>query len=300
MMHWLSDQMVPYYLTLEQFGLTETPVQIIALDEGAYHLQTPENLASRDAVWRELSGSDVTDFADHVDHSFCARTAVVGNAGHITRDYNVELPLPALLRERVHVKKLGSCMLSKYNLSHAPEMQDAANPIVCIIDRSGEKYRRILNQHDVIRLAQKLTQNAHMVKLERIGFREQLELLARTDILIGVHGAGLGMAAFLPPWGVLVELKPYAYGTINRDFYVGFCNWARLLGIQYLGWHNRDRSRTRQAGSDPLYFKNFHTRMSEQNITWILESAANMASLQPAQRNIDVCTQLNEPATPEF
>ena len=58
-----------------------------------------------------------------------------------------------------------------------------------------------------------------------LSFREQLLLVRRTDLLVGVHGAGLTHALFLPPGAHLIE---FATGGGNH-----FSNLARYGGVRY-------------------------------------------------------------------
>jgi hypothetical protein len=40
-------------------------------------------------------------------------------------------------------------------------------------------------------------------------FECQVKVFARTDVLIGIHGAGLGMSLYMPPNSAVVEIAPY-------------------------------------------------------------------------------------------
>ncbi|KAH6711267.1 hypothetical protein BKA61DRAFT_613384 [Leptodontidium sp. MPI-SDFR-AT-0119] len=62
-------------------------------------------------------------------------------------------------------------------------------------------------------------------------FGEQLKIVRDTDILVGVHGAGLTHGMFLREGSVMVELLP---DTLN---YKGFRNLAGLVGDTYLSAH---------------------------------------------------------------
>ena len=297
-MHWLSDQVVPFFFAIDEFGLSNTTVQIVALDEVGYH-RSPKKVAFLDTVWQALSGASVVRMADHVKHSFCTRTAILGSPAHPLISYNVDLSTKAVIKDRPRHQKFAKWFLSKYNVSHpAAEARDPSQPVITLIDRTAERFRTIMNQDEVMSIARSFSMNARAVKLEAMSIDEQLRTAAQTDVLIGVHGAGMAMAAFLPPWGVVVELKPFGFGTGIRDFYPGFCSWARLHGIQYMGWHNRDRARSKQAGTDPLYFKNFHTSIDPENITFIIQSAINLTLVAPKHRRVNECTQLNAPILP--
>ena len=66
--------------------------------------------------------------------------------------------------------------------------------------------------------------------------RDQLRIVARTDILVGMHGAGLSHALFLPSHGGLIEFYPTYYTSDNVHF-KQFSQWRRL---HYVRWVNTD------------------------------------------------------------
>jgi hypothetical protein len=65
----------------------------------------------------------------------------------------------------------------------------------------------------------------------------QIRFFAETDILIGVHGAGLGMALYMPPNSAVVEFAPY--GNDGRCLLGGgpFSRLAAVLGHNYMIHH---------------------------------------------------------------
>lgn len=70
------------------------------------------------------------------------------------------------------------------------------------------KYRKILNEDELLN---ELTKNEEyevqkVVYNRDIPFRKQLELTRNTDVLIGIHGAGLTHLMFLPNWAAVFEL----------------------------------------------------------------------------------------------
>ncbi|KAL4811605.1 hypothetical protein BDW67DRAFT_171593 [Aspergillus spinulosporus] len=64
-----------------------------------------------------------------------------------------------------------------------------------------------------------------------ISFAEQLAIAQQTDVLVGVHGAGLTHGIFLPPRSAIVEILPPG---LNHK---GFRNVAGLLDHSYFSVH---------------------------------------------------------------
>jgi len=66
-----------------------------------------------------------------------------------------------------------------------------------------------------------------------VPFREQLETIRNTDILVGIHGAGLTHLLFLPDWAHVIELY-------NCDDPGCYKDLARLRGFGYSTWTSED------------------------------------------------------------
>lgn len=81
------------------------------------------------------------------------------------------------------------------------------------------------------------------VALELESVREQLRIVAETDLLVGMHGAGLTHALFLPDHAGLVELYPAYYSPATRYFR----RIAEWRGLHYQGWQNTDPRRERRG-----------------------------------------------------
>lgn len=70
-----------------------------------------------------------------------------------------------------------------------------------------------------------------VVDFDGMPFKEQLSIARQTDVLVGVHGAGLTHALFQQQGSVVVEIQPEGFN------HQGFRNLAQMLGHAYLRTH---------------------------------------------------------------
>lgn len=83
-----------------------------------------------------------------------------------------------------------------------------------------------------------------VVFFEDMPFASQLQLMAVTDILIGVDGTGLFNANFMSEGSVVVRIKPYMLDTLVPNKSNNFKVIWRALGIQQLEWSSNRTSTT--------------------------------------------------------
>ena len=84
------------------------------------------------------------------------------------------------------------------------------------------------------------------LQLDTYSMREQLEFVTDTDIMIGMHGAGLVHSLFLPPHGALVELFPDRKKRVTH-----FRSIALWHGLKYKSWLNNASSAAEFTYVDP-------------------------------------------------
>jgi capsular polysaccharide biosynthesis protein len=105
---------------------------------------------------------------------------------------------------------------------------------------SGYTARRIANEEEVWRSVKEADTDAVVngVQLDRLSMIEQLELVSDTDILIGMHGAGLSHIIYLPQTSGVIELYPN-YMSVSNAHFRAMSKWRRL---RHMVWSNQDKS----------------------------------------------------------
>ncbi|KJK74011.1 hypothetical protein H634G_10742 [Metarhizium anisopliae BRIP 53293] len=132
-------------------------------------------------------------------------------------------------RESALVKAFISRVLHLYDVPTPPRSKTEV--VAKFIRRTNT--RKLINETELIASAKRAVPhlNIEIVDFGEFSFAEQLKIVRETDLLIGVHGAGLTHTMFLPPGSAVVEILP-------GDFaHMGFRNLAQLLGHQYHRTH---------------------------------------------------------------
>lgn len=123
-----------------------------------------------------------------------------------------------------------SRVMGRYNVTHTRD--PSAQVVLTFVDRRHG--RRKL--HDREAYLQKVQEKFPHVKVQSIDFgeytyAEQIRIASETDVLVGVHGAGLTLQMYMPPGSSVVEVLPFNF--IHR----GFRNEAKLRGHRYFNTH---------------------------------------------------------------
>lgn len=106
---------------------------------------------------------------------------------------------------------------------------------------SGVVSRKIKNENELLTKVKELLpgHNVYGVQIDKYSMRKQLLIISKTDILIGMHGAGLSHTLFLPKHAGLIEFYPVYWSTSNQHF-KAMAKWRHL---HYLTWNNVDSKR---------------------------------------------------------
>ncbi|XP_064616736.1 uncharacterized protein LOC135480746 [Liolophura sinensis] len=239
------------YIMLRVFNLDPDKTDILFVDG-----HPKSNL---DEIWDTLFGDVIR--AGHLKEPLLFENLIWNIQGYTSSIHQHD-------REKIpEVPEFGHFVLHRHGMSENRKL-DCRNISVLFIWRrnyvahprnpSGVVARKVLNENEVISFVQnnlhvdgKPTGTVKGIHLEAMSFGEQLQHIRNTDILIGIHGAGLSHALFLPQHAGLIEIFSSRKLAVNRHFQA----LARWRGVRYEKYENRYTNN--DAGNDDVTLEPF-------------------------------------------
>jgi len=138
--------------------------------------------------------------------------------------------------------------------SHMPlELPMPPKVVVTYISRQGGSRRKLTQEsHESLVAALKESANRKgfefiIMEAEKLTKDEQLRVIGRTNILIGVHGNGLTHLVFMPPTRVSAVIEIFYPGGFAHDYH-----WtSRALGMPHFGvWNDTFFTHPNEPGVD--------------------------------------------------
>jgi Glycosyltransferase 61 len=102
----------------------------------------------------------------------------------------------------------------------------------------GTVSRKISNEGQLLSYVQRNNKDAVVrgFQLDQYNMTQQLRFVVTTDILVGMHGAGMTHVLFLPKWAAVIELVP-SYWSASSEHFQAIAMWRNLV---YERWVNSD------------------------------------------------------------
>ena len=149
--------------------------------------------------------------------------------------------LPADCGEHNLLQLFSQRLLDFYGITDMPNSSDSPLTLT-FIDRREK--RSLVDKDAYVNHLKTLYPDIEitLVNFAALSFTEQLKLIRKTDILAGVHGAGLTHGIFLRPSSTMVEVLPHDFN------YKGFRNIAKILGHQYFATHSTENANYSSRG----------------------------------------------------
>jgi EGF domain-specific O-GlcNAc transferase len=142
--------------------------------------------------------------------------------------------------------------------------------------------RRVLNQEELIANIADILPTT-IISFEGMPFREQVRLSTKCTVFIGMQGAGIMNAMYLPSGSAIVVL--FQYMAASDSFSSMFAGRAR----PYLRWVNKDKNNSfvKNESMDP-YHDNADTIVDLQAFRGVIEDAlAKLKKMASLTENVD-------------
>ncbi|XP_062208794.1 beta-1,2-xylosyltransferase XYXT1-like [Phragmites australis] len=218
--HDFSDVLVPLFIASRRY---DGEVQLLISNIQPWWVGIYKALLQR------LSRYDVVDL-DSDAQVRCFRHITVGLRMH---------KVFSIVPERVPGGRLSMADFTRFQRETYALPRDAPvsltqepdkKPRLLLIQRGHS--RRFVNEQEIARAAEAAGLEAVAMELRREAMTvdEQARVVNSFDVLLGVHGAGLTNAVFLPPGAVLIQVAPYGMEFIAR---VEFGEPATDMGLRY-------------------------------------------------------------------
>lgn len=197
-----------------------------------------------DKSWEVIYGTPLR--VGHLSKSTQFKNLILGleeNEGLISNFLNTQVP---------YLEEFRSFVLSQFDLDSKTQL-DCSNLRITIIIRRNAVYhprnvegrvgRKIFNEASLIHDLMKAFPHASVQPslMEALPMLSQLNVIRRTDVLIGMHGAGMSHVTFLPKHAGILELfaKNFKKGRPWFDCFHSISKWR---GMKYDSWENFDAS----------------------------------------------------------
>jgi protein O-GlcNAc transferase len=212
------------YLSLQlNQSLTSPPSerQVLILDNHPYH-------SSFGPAWRAVTTRPMWDLTDVAGKRVCFSDLLLPLLPRMMFGLYYNTPLVPGCRGSSMVRAFSSWLAA--GAGAAPADPPRPRQRLTLLSRDT-KFRRILNEQQLVSALEET--GLYEVRLARfspaVPFLSQLAVVGRTDLLLGLHGAGLTHLLFLPDWAQVIEL----YNCEDPECYKDL---ARLRGVGYSTW----------------------------------------------------------------
>ena len=150
-----------------------------------------------------------------------------------------------------YIEEFRSFFLQEFQV-HNSSALDCNTVVITVILRRDKLFhprnekgvvgRKIFNEDEIIGDLLKAFPNAcvQAILMDALPIGNQLEIIRSTDILIGMHGAGMTHTVFLPQHAAVLEIFPKGF-KFGRPWYICYEKIAQWRGLKYASWENFDR-----------------------------------------------------------
>ncbi|CAK8536643.1 unnamed protein product [Lathyrus sativus] len=246
--HDMNEIFIPLFITINSLSPDEDVIPVI-IDSKAWWLKKYDDLLS------VFSPQYMIIETNNLTTTHCFPSAIVGliKHGQLIIDPKL-LPYPKTLFD-FHAFLKSAYIKNDISLMYS---DNTDRPLLTLVSRKGNS-RAILNQQEVIKLAEDIGFNVHALETTRdSSVADTYRLIHSSHVMLGVHGAGLTNLLFLRQGSVLVQIVPIGLEWASETYYN---KPTRILGLEYVEYkvEANESSLSWKYGADSLVIKDPET-----------------------------------------
>ncbi|XP_058772524.1 xylan glycosyltransferase MUCI21-like [Vicia villosa] len=248
--HDMNEIFIPLFITINSLSHDQDVILVI-IDSKDWWLKKYADLLSA------FSPHHIIIKTNNLTTTHCFPSAIIGLIKHGQLIINPKLlPNPKTLfdfhafLENAYIKKDTSPMYSANT--------NTSRPLLTLVGRKGNS-RVILNQEEVIKLAEDIGFNVHVLETTKdSSVAETYRLIHSSHVMLGVHGAGLTNLLFLRQGSVSVQIVPIGLEWASETYYN---KPTKILGLEYVEYKvgANESSLSWKYGADSLVIEDPET-----------------------------------------
>ena len=247
LMHLIHDDILPLLATIQELSIDYSIENILFLDDWNQHDKDDPFKFMWEIYQKVFPRFKLFHIQDLISESKKSNSVIKFDHAHIGLvkdtvwyDYGFFQPPHPLSRSKesdVITRKVINQMSQRLI---GGEKGTCKGTSILIISR--KETRIIVNEEELIR---SLVEKGHQVDLIDLSSEKSIsDVIKKVNcgkVLIGVHGAGLVLTAFMPRSSALIEIFPF--GVPSHKYSV-YRTLSSIVGVNYFNWSNHDRSKS--------------------------------------------------------
>lgn len=246
--HEINENIIPLYITINSLYPNQDVILVIMDGQDWWYQKYEDLLSAFSPNHKFINFNNLT-----TTHCFPSATLGLIKHGPVTIDPKLLQPYPKTL---IDFREFLRSVYIKNDTSQLVDPNDnKGKPRLVLVTRKGNARRVILNEEEVVKVAEDVGFNVKVFEPSRdFSMANTFRLIDSSDVMLGVHGAGLTHLVFLRKGSVMFQVVPIGLNWASETYYN---KPTRFLGLEYLEYkiQANESSLSWEYGADSLVIK---------------------------------------------
>lgn len=249
-------------------------------------------------VWKAFTNNKIMNLSQFKGKIICFKNVIFPLLPRMIYGLYYNMPLIPGCANSGIFRAFNRHLLFHLQLKNSEDLCSNKQIFLTFLSRNT-KYRKVLNQNQLIQSLKEALNHDNQTDVtiqlvdfnHQMPFIDQVKISSISDILIGIHGAGLTHTLFQPDYGILFEL----YNCGDQDCYRDL---ARLRGVHYITWEKLsklksiadDTQKADQLSVGGAHGKFVNYKFDRNEFVQLTLNAIELLR----KRKANFCTQINQ------